>query len=91
MKLDWTMDESQVRIIERDSDTGEESEATLMRTELANAKAFARELKQETNPRVRQQWEHEYYKQIKEEYGSAKVAGALLGMVWKFCGEAENG
>lgn len=90
MKLDWTNDESQVRIIERDSDKGEESEATLMRTELANAKAFARELKLETNPRVRQKWEHEYYKGLKEEYGSAKVAGALLGMVWKFCGEAEN-
>ena len=91
MKLEFTNDAAQVQIIERDSDNGEESEATLMRTELANAKAFAKELRKETNPRVRQQWEHEYYKQIKEEYGSAKVAGALLGMVWKFCGEAENG
>ena len=90
MKLDWTMDETQVRIIERDSDKGEESEATLMRTELANAAAFAKELRKETNPRLRQQWEHDYYKQIKEEYGSAKVAGALLAKVWQFCGEVEN-
>ena len=72
-----------VRDGRRDPETGEwtEGECCVLREDVDNAKAFAKELMQESNMRVRQSWEHDYYKQVKEQY-SGQVAGAWLMKVW---------
>ena len=61
-----------------------EGECRVLREDVDAAKDFAKELIQETNPRIRQQWEHEYYKDLKERYCSAQVAGAMLAKVWEW-------
>ena len=85
MKVTTVSDPGQVRIIDgyRDPETHEwvEGECRILKEDVEDAKAFARELIQETDMKVRQQWEKDYYKQIKERY-SAQVAGALLMKVW---------
>ena len=67
-----------------------EGECSVLREDVENAKAFARELIRETNPRIRQQWEHEYYKDLKEQYCSAQVAGAMLSKVWEWTAKTED-
>lgn len=89
MKVKVTTDPSKVKVYDgykkQDPITGEETwiegECVILKDDVENAKAFAKELRKETNPRVIQAWEHDYYKQIKEQY-SAQVAGAMLGLVW---------
>lgn len=59
-----------------------EGECKILRSDVLNAKEFARELMKEDNPRICQQWEHDYFKQMSEQYNSKQVAGALLHMIW---------
>ena len=97
MKVEIVNDPSQVRVIEgyyqRDSnhelvldEDGNqiwvEGECRVLREDVEAAKDFAKELMKEDNLRIRQQWEHEYYADLKERYGSAQVAGAMLMKVW---------
>ena len=58
-----------------------EGDCMILKEDIENAKAFARELMKEDNLRVIQQWEMDYFKQVREQY-SNQVAGALLMMVW---------
>ena len=85
MKVSIVEDPRQVMVMDgyTDSRTGQwvEGECRILREDVEDAKAFAKELMKEDNPRIRQQWEHDYYKQIKEMY-SAQVAGAMLKKIW---------
>ena len=64
-----------------------EGECKILTSDVANAKEFAKELMKERDERVCQKWEHDYYKQMAEVYGSKQVAGALLYMVWNWTRE----
>lgn len=76
-----------------DRATGEEiwieGECRIMREDVEAAKEFAKELIKETNPRIIQKWEHDYYADLKERYGSAQVAGAMLMKVWEWTGKTK--
>lgn len=96
MKVGIVDDPQMVRVVNgykaKDQETGEEiwieGECRVLREDVEAAKDFARELMRETNPRLRQQWEHDYYADLKERYCSAQVAGAMLMKVWDWTKEA---
>ena len=59
-----------------------EGECRVLREDVEAAKEFAKEVMKEDNMRIRQEWERAYYADLKERYGSAQVAGAMLMKVW---------
>lgn len=97
MKVGIVDDPSRVKVIEghksKDPETGDEiwieGECRILREDIEAAKEFAKELLRETNPRIIQKWEHEYYADLKERYGSAQVAGAMLMKVWEWTGKTK--
>ena len=77
-------DPAQVRVDDGDPEKKIEGTAYILREDVETAKEFARELMKEDNAAIRRRWEHDYYKQVKEQYCSAHVAGALLMKVWEW-------
>lgn len=61
-----------------------EGDCKILNEDIRGAKEFAKELMKEENPRICQQWEHDYWKQMSEKYNSKQVGGALLFIVWQF-------
>ena len=89
MKVGIVSEPSQVRVVngrkskdEAGQEVWIEGECRILREDVEAAKEFAKELRKETNPRIRQQWEKAYYDDLKEKYCSAQVAGAMLMKVW---------
>lgn len=63
-----------------------EGDCMILKEDIENAKAFARELMKEDDLRIIRKWEMDYFKQVRDQY-SNQVAGALLMMVWDWTKE----
>ena len=67
-----------------------EEEVVVMKEDAEGVREFVKELKKETNARIRRQWEQDYYRDIKERYASAVIGAAMLRVVWDWMKEYEK-